>query len=183
MTDRLKNLESLLSSLAKDGISEGPHVAGEISATMGDRAMTNAGPDSSSGAEPSSITSPKVASDGLLGGNMANYLDSSHWSSLLEDIKEIREQLSPSSATEQPLTMDSSSTNAEWTPQEAQDGIDIIFGQHEVLDPRQLLESLPSREVCDSLVSQYFRPRHAILRGSHYLLFHVCHIILADICH
>lgn len=123
----------------------------------------NAGPDSSSPAPLSSAKTPGVAGNGLLGDNMANYLDSSHWSSLLEDIQEIREQLSPSSAPEHSLTLNSSTTSAEWTPQ-AQDGADIIFGQHEILDHNQILEALPSREVCDSLVSQYFRPRHAILR-------------------
>jgi hypothetical protein len=86
-------------------------------------------------------------------GGQLNYIDSSHWRSILNDIKEVREQLS---IQDEPDI-------------EVQPEVDLVFGPQPTSD---ILQSLPSRPVCDGLLSQYFNATYMILRKS---------FILADV--
>jgi hypothetical protein len=78
-------------------------------------------------------------------GEQLNYVDSSHWRSILNDIKEVREQLSIQDEPDM----------------EVQPEVDLVFGPQSASD---ILQSLPSRPVCDGLLSQYFNARYMILR-------------------
>ena len=160
ISDRLKSVEDLVSSLARNDATAGTQAA---KAPAEDLSMTD---DADFISVPhSSINTNKVLDNGLLGGDKATYLDSSHWSSLLEDIREIREQLSPSNVDEQSSTIQSASADTEWTAKEDNRAeVDLVFGRQEALNFQDLLQSVPSRQVCDSFVSQYFRPGDAILR-------------------
>ncbi|KAF7563908.1 hypothetical protein G7046_g215 [Stylonectria norvegica] len=96
-------------------------------------------------------------------GNQASYVDSSHWSSILEDIRGIREQLTPQDGQEQNSMTDSPTTGSEWTmAEEPQGEIDLVFGSAEHLNLQHILAALPTRQVCDGLVSHYFRSKFTI---------------------
>ncbi|CAM1510895.1 Fc.00g084080.m01.CDS01 [Cosmosporella sp. VM-42] len=102
----------------------------------------------------------------LTPGSHASYVDSSHWSSILEDIREIREQISPSNIPGQVAMVESSTTGSDWTlAEEPQGDTDLVLESAEKLDLQQILGSLPSRQVCDGLVSNYFRSRFTILQS------------------
>lgn len=85
-----------------------------------------------------------------------NYVDSTHWFSILRDIEEVREQLSLSSTQVQ--EEQSSGVIA------SQPEVDLIFDPPEQSTVREVLQSLPPRSVCDSLLSQYFNSEYTILR-------------------
>lgn len=164
VNERLKSVEDLISSLARNGTSSAFQT---VNPPQEDTSMTDDA-ELIFASHPS-VNTVKTTDNKLLGGDKATYLDSSHWTSLLEDIREIREQLSPSNFDEQSSTVHSVSAGAEWTPKEVVgDEIDLVFGQNEGLDFQEILQSMPSRQVCDMLVSQYFRPRDAILRKTFY---------------
>jgi hypothetical protein len=99
-----------------------------------------------------------------------SHIESSHWSSVLEDIRQIRDQLSPSSsghdAQEHAWNSFGSPSESVLPSRENRPGAgeDLVFGAMPRLDMRQILGSLPSRQVCDSLVSRYFLASHQILR-------------------
>ncbi|OAA55860.1 hypothetical protein SPI_08067 [Niveomyces insectorum RCEF 264] len=133
--------------------------------------MNCARPDSSAAPETAVLTKKPMglASGFVLHGSQATYVDSSHWSSILEDIRGIREQLSSSAIqAESGSEVDMSAPSTDMTlGREASTGFDLTFGSVRTLDLDQILEALPRRQICDSLVSQYFQSRFTILRASY----------------
>lgn len=89
-------------------------------------------------------------------GGQMNYVDSSHWLSILHDIKEVREQLALSSAQEQ--------EGNSFDRIGPQPDADLVFGLQQPLNISEIIRSLPSRPVCDSLLSQYFNSQYMIIR-------------------
>ena len=89
-------------------------------------------------------------------GGQTNYVDSSHWLSILHDIKEVREQLALSRTQEQE---DDSFDRIGPQPE-----ADLVFGLQQPLNIIEIIRSLPSRPVCDSLLSQYFNSQYMIIR-------------------
>ncbi|TVY29882.1 Equisetin cluster transcription factor [Lachnellula hyalina] len=96
-------------------------------------------------------------------GGQTNYVDSSHWLSILHDIKEVREQLALSSTQEQE---DDSFDRIGPQPE-----ADLVFGLQQPLNIIEIIRSLPSRPVCDSLLSQYFNSQYMIIPIVHPLKF------------
>ena len=89
-------------------------------------------------------------------GGQVNYVDSSHWVSILHDIKEVREQLSlPNTQVQE----DPSFGDVGQQPE-----ADLVFGPPLHLTISEILQSLPPRPVCDSLLSQYFNAQYTLLR-------------------
>lgn len=91
----------------------------------------------------------------------SNHIDSNHWSSILENIKSLRDEWSPPSPNLQASTVSSATPDA---PGEATDPIDINLCSSGPLNLEQILTTLPLKPVCDSLVSHYFRAKHTIMR-------------------
>ncbi len=88
-----------------------------------------------------------------------SYIDSSHWLSVLEDIREVREHLSPEGNA---LPEDVSRGNASsWEPQVPQ--VSSVMGLHASGSIEEILGSLPPRALCDRLLSNYFNSRFQIL--------------------
>ena len=87
-----------------------------------------------------------------------NYVDSTHWFSILHDIKEVREQLSLSDAQVQGHRSSGDIASP------SQPEVDLIFDTPEPSTFREVLQSLPPRSACDSLLSQYFNSEYTILR-------------------
>ncbi|KAJ9137748.1 Fungal transcriptional regulatory protein, N-terminal [Pleurostoma richardsiae] len=167
MSERLKSLEDLISSLAAKGVSADSAMASASTPEHSTTGQTQMLKDSDAGSVTHSASTddpPQALSGGSLNSVQASYVDSSHWSSILENIREIREQLSPSDVHEQVSAADSSTNGTDLTPgEEAHSNTDLVFGQTEALGLQDILGSLPPRHVCDSLVSHYFRAKHTIM--------------------
>lgn len=69
-----------------------------------------------------------------------------NWLSILDDIKEIREQLSQSD-----IYTPESNNDVNEAPQ-----VDLVFGPVRVPDFQDILSSVPPRPMCDKFLSEYF---------------------------
>ncbi|EED14297.1 conserved hypothetical protein [Talaromyces stipitatus ATCC 10500] len=77
------------------------------------------------------------------------HIEKAHWLSILDDIKEVREELAQSEI------MTSPEENEDIIEQEEE--IDLVLGPTQKLPTFQnIINSLPSRPICDTLLSQYF---------------------------
>ncbi|CVK97776.1 uncharacterized protein FPRN_10824 [Fusarium proliferatum] len=161
VADRLKNLESLIATVAqrtqesnptsstytnKGTIQKEHGLAGINSFQLSDHsrseAVTNSGGDS--------------VSSGLMG-----QVDSSHWSSILENIRAIRDELP--AASPQASTLSSVTINNDASTNE----VDFDMGSPSGLSIEHILSALPPRQVCDTLVSVFFL--------SHYTMMPILH--------
>jgi len=88
-----------------------------------------------------------------------NYVDSSHWLSVLEDIREVREHLSPEGGI---LSQDMPrASGASWEPDPPEVG--SVLGLEASTTMEDILASLPPRPICDRLLSHYFNSRFQVL--------------------
>lgn len=78
-----------------------------------------------------------------------NYIDPGHWQSILEDIREVRDHLSPS----QDL-LDEQATHDMRQMREKDAG--FVFGSRNDVDIDDILSALPPQPICDMLLSWYF---------------------------
>ncbi|KUL82400.1 hypothetical protein ZTR_10325 [Talaromyces verruculosus] len=80
------------------------------------------------------------------------HIENAHWLSILDDIKEVREQLAQSGIMTSPK--DSIEINEEAQEEEE---IDLVLGATQPLPTfQEIIDSLPPRPICDTLLSQYF---------------------------
>ncbi|KUL89199.1 hypothetical protein ZTR_03820 [Talaromyces verruculosus] len=80
------------------------------------------------------------------------YIEYTHWLSILDEIKEVREQLAESDIMTSPV--DNADINEEAQEEEE---IDLVLGATKPLPTFQdIINSLPPRPICDTLLSQYF---------------------------
>jgi hypothetical protein len=89
-----------------------------------------------------------------------SYVDSNHWLSVLEDIREVREHLSPDGNFLQQKSP--TSNGARWEPGLPE--VSSVLGLNASsasLD--EILTSLPPRPMCDRLLSHYFNSRYLVL--------------------
>lgn len=84
------------------------------------------------------------------------YVDSSHWLCILDEIKEVQHELS-SSNTKQP-------EDEPFDDVGPQPEIDLMFGPVQSPTILEILQSLPPRSICDTLVSQFFNWKYMTLR-------------------
>ncbi|KAI1051854.1 hypothetical protein LB506_003735 [Fusarium annulatum] len=158
VADRLKNLESLIATVAQrtqesnptsstytneDTIQKEHGIAGINSFQLSDHsrseAVANSGGDS--------------VSSGLMG-----QVDSSHWSSILENIRAIRDELpaaSPQASTLSSVTLNNDASTNE---------VDFDMGSPSGLSIEHILSALPPRQVCDTLVSVFFLSHYTMMR-------------------
>jgi hypothetical protein len=88
-----------------------------------------------------------------------NYIDSSHWLSILEDIREVREHLSPEGGFLQQNMARSNGVSLE--PELPEVG--SVLGLEASTSLDEILTSLPPRPICDRLLSHYFNTRFQVL--------------------
>lgn len=88
------------------------------------------------------------------GDGGVNYIDSSHWLSILDDIREVREHFSASGQSELVPAVERHRLIS-----------DTIVPQSPTAQPSlgEILCTLPSRPLCDSLLSWYFNSRFMVL--------------------
>lgn len=80
------------------------------------------------------------------------HIENTHWLSILDDIKEVREQLAQSDI----LTSPEDNTEINEEAQEEEE-IDLVLGATQPLPTfQEIIDSLPPRPICDTLLSQYF---------------------------
>ncbi|KAH6631503.1 hypothetical protein F5144DRAFT_511113 [Chaetomium tenue] len=178
LTDRLKSLEALVSSFAsQDLVVQQRNRAEDGNATHGHVTNTTSSerPNSASGSDPSNGSWSSQSNDhkGLdpeaprirqTYDGAVNYVDSSHWLSVLEDIREVREHLSPEGNFLQQKIPPTG--GARWEPELPE--VSSVLGLNASsasLD--EILTSLPPRPICDRLLSHYFNSRYLVLAIVH----------------
>lgn len=172
VSDRLKHLESLISSLAQKGVDVNALTpSSTFAASMdGQNAPGRAGvaetqctPISDSGIP--SEDRAELTGGTQLHGIQASYVDSNHWSSILEDIRGIREQLTSGAIIEPTQAVEQATPSTDGIGSEPEmDSHDLVFGVFEPSTMDHIIKAMPARHICDSLVSQYFQSRFTILR-------------------
>lgn len=100
--------------------------------------------------------------DNTVPSGLPNHLDSSHWSSILDDIKAIREEL----PSESPESMSENSPPEAGLHLRRETSLDFDLGSADGASMESVLEALPSREVCDTLTSMFFRWHYNMMRKS-----------------
>ncbi|KAI3324327.1 hypothetical protein HD806DRAFT_494753 [Xylariaceae sp. AK1471] len=160
LKDRLNTLESLVSSFLSGDtvIQPASHSTRRVDAEHGGTIS----PAAKQGNEPIQLDSVSSshgkAEDALTpetphlqetGDGQVNYIDPSHWQSILEDIKEVREHLTTST---QPLRQSDLGGDSDRVLADAS----YLFGTVPSAPFREILSSLPPQPICDKLVSWYF---------------------------
>lgn len=146
--ERLQRVESLLFDLIEGGVGGSWSPRGDGDSFFNDSSQAKTG--SRRGAS-QMVTPTHEDGDGdddgvnsLANPNIEN--KSTHWLSILDDIKEVREQLSQSEI----FTPEENDMNQE------QEEIDLALGTTELPKLQDIIASLPPRAVCDGILSQYF---------------------------
>ena len=174
LTDRLKSLEALVSSLASQDFVVQQRSRADGSSATNDR---GAGAMPSEGVRlPSEVShnndsrldqskdqnglgpeAPRIRQtyDGAV-----SYVDSNHWLSVLEDIREVREHLSPEGNFLQQKAPANNGAHWESGLPEVSSVLGLNAGSAS-LD--EILTSLPPRPICDRLLSHYFNSRYLVL--------------------
>lgn len=86
-----------------------------------------------------------------------NYIDPSHWQSILADIREVREHLSPSKSDS------THRLSLECSGQSEKDDASHLFGPLPSITISHILSILPPQPICDMLLSWYFGSRFMVL--------------------
>ncbi|RFU71832.1 hypothetical protein TARUN_10430 [Trichoderma arundinaceum] len=158
--ERLDNLESMLSSIAsKQGASEAG--AEKQSAPSSSRASASyeqhkVSVTSTRSRQEEHVLPPELPHRHESGDGQVSYIDAGHWRAILDEIKEVREHLS---MFDRPLLQEEPERKS-FVPGE---GGGFMFSTFPDVDLEEVISCLPSRAMCDSLVSQYFNSRFMVL--------------------
>lgn len=143
--DRLENLESLVSSFIEKSQN-----TSEAQASIPDHT-----PSTKHDALTPETPRLQTADDGQV-----NYIDPSHWQSILEDIREVRDHLSP--PTKMSPSGESRATPIEIPEHDAA----FVFGSRSDLNIEDILAALPPQPICDMMLSWYFSTQYMVLGKS-----------------
>lgn len=153
MADQLRRLEDMIFNLAEQKTSRSGPPTSSVS----------------SGAQ-STTTDSQVGADAHVDQNRPGFTESNHWLSIIEDIKDIRSQLSPGDLNSDSQLQDKPSSgpadsggSSAASPANVPD---LGFGHTRVRSLEEILKSVPARHLCDFWVSFYFQARFTTLRGS-----------------
>jgi hypothetical protein len=169
LNDRLKRLEESIQSFVVEGKVQ---QTAEESKNLDNESQfidqANTTKSTSNGAFGNKI---QKEIPGALGGrSQSNYVDPSHWVSILGDIKEVRESLS---------TVDNFSFNDE-SDGGLQPEIILAVGSESPPSIDDILTILPTRPTCDMLVSQYFNSRYMVLGMKLSGICEVSHLLMNE---
>lgn len=150
VSSRLKRLEDLITKMSENSGSLPDPQSSEPAAEKDTRVPNT-----------QTTCTPEPLNKGLLFNANSSYTDSSHWSSLLEEIKDMREQLSSPPEEEATLLETPPLPRVSAWPSPEEPLTDIMFSKGS-LTLAELVRALPARTACDRMVSFYFRLGHAI---------------------
>lgn len=175
VNDRLKRLEDLVSSFLDDGptvqsreislregaVNENETPMSILGIPAGLPALSGEGTRSYETIEQQAadMETPRMLETP---SGQIRYVNASHWLSILDDIKELREHLSPpgDSSDNTPILNDGPYRNTGGTPEH---GVNILFGMSQDPSLQEILSTLPPQPACDRLVSHYFNTRYQVL--------------------
>jgi hypothetical protein len=167
LKDRLSTLENLVSSVLsgeaviQSGLLNEIELPEQSSGTIApsaeqyNRSTKQSSTFSSSSGGEDALT-PETPHIQEVGDGQVNYIDPSHWLSILDDIKEVREHLSIS---DQPIPRNGTSFDGDRVVSDAS----FLFSSDQNPSLREILKSLPSQPICDMLLSWYFNSRFMVL--------------------
>ncbi|GAD95909.1 conserved hypothetical protein [Paecilomyces variotii No. 5] len=152
LQDRLRKVEAMVTELVRQKKSE----QGPASLSQTETAMNlKMSHESSSSKVPERLTTSPHVPDAFQQHRQEHKvtLQSAPWLSIVDEIKEIREQLAvtPSSI-----------------PEESPDheDVDLVLGPAHLPTIDEIVSSLPPRPICDTLVAHYFGSKFMVLRVS-----------------
>lgn len=138
--DRLDTLESLVSSfISKEKTSQ----------------IQESKPKGVS-ASPSNALTPDTPRLQTAENGQVNYIDPSHWRAILEDIREVRDHLSPSKSTPSNPFENSAAQTRE-------SDASFVFGSRTNINLDDILSALPSQPICGMMLSWYFEMQYMVL--------------------
>ncbi|KAH8651156.1 hypothetical protein BX600DRAFT_100183 [Xylariales sp. PMI_506] len=169
MKDRLNNLESLVSSfisgdavipsvlLAQSPSSSTPEDSAIVSSLVEQyRRSSKQGSILSNSSGGEGVLTPETPHLQETRDGQVNYIDPSHWLSILDDIKEVREHLS-----HQPLSQTATGMGVPVQPMGSD--ASFLFDARQASSLEEIIASLPSQPICDMLLSWYFNSSFMIL--------------------
>lgn len=162
--ERLDNLENLLSSMVSTtspakigsglhGQSASSSSTSKVSASYQKYELSVM---STSNSQEDNVLPPELPHRHESGDGQVSYVHPSHWMAIMDEIKEVREHLS---AFDRPLLQE----EAERKNNSPEDRVGFLFSSFPTVDIEEVLSSLPPRQTCDGLVSQYFNSRFMAL--------------------
>jgi hypothetical protein len=144
--DRLRNLEDIVSQCIQNGVP-----------ITRQGTQTYSRNDNKDYSEASVPEVPKTSAGFFhIQDGQVNYVDSNHWLSILDDVREVRRHLTLSDIGTQESLFDDGS-DREREP-------DLTISPMPRHSIHEILRSLPPRAVCDSLLSRYFNQDYVVLR-------------------
>ncbi|KAF5643139.1 transcriptional regulatory [Fusarium sp. NRRL 52700] len=158
VADRLKNLESLIATVAQKTQKPSPTSSMYNSEDTSQKQHVLMGIDNVHRADNS--RSEAVANRDNPAGALVGQVDSSHWSSILENIRAIRDELpaaSPQVSNVSSVTLINDASTSE---------ADFDMGSPDGLTIEHILSALPPRQVCDTLVSLFFLSHYTMMQAS-----------------
>jgi hypothetical protein len=173
LKDRLSTLENLVSSVLSGNAVIQPRLlaASELTTESSGTISSSKKTANASAKQSSTVSSSSGGEDTLTpetphiqetGNGQVNYIDPSHWLSVLDDIKEVREHLSVSnqlSVSNRPISEDGSVRNVDRLLSDPS----FLFSSDQKSTLDEILPSLPSQPICDMLLSWYFNSRFMVL--------------------
>ena len=163
LRERLKNLEDLVSSVAQQELRTPSTTSLDFNSFLS--------PDETKKYSPSPLGPSRednhLLRPGSFRGTQMRYTESNHWSSVLESIRSIRADISPANA--QSNTSPSIGIEGISEDECSVSDLDLTFVSAQTPTLEDILLNLPSRRICDNLVSRYFRSKQIVLRRSHSL--------------
>lgn len=166
LKDRLNTLENLVSSFLSGDAVIHPGLPIENEPTAGHRSIIASPSNQFNGStEQSSTFDGSSGEDALTpetphlqetGSGQVNYIDPSHWLSILDDIKEVQEHLSSS---DQPISRNETAFDTDGAISDAS----FLFPADHNPTLGEIVQSLPSQPICDMLLSWYFNSQFMVL--------------------
>ncbi|KAH6967013.1 fungal-specific transcription factor domain-containing protein [Fusarium venenatum] len=167
VAERLKHLEGLLTIVAQQ---RDPMASLSITEDI-----SAGGDGKASIVTPASIESRGAAEakdgDSVVPPGLAGHVDSSHWSSILENIKAIREELPNESPPDKEQALLNNSPGDGSEAPLGRMSPDLDFGSSKGVSHDSILAALPPRQVCDILISMFFRWHYTMMPILHPVKF------------
>ncbi|KEY74812.1 hypothetical protein S7711_06499 [Stachybotrys chartarum IBT 7711] len=163
--DRLSVLENLVSSLLSGNAVIQPAAPSDADVAPDDAhsvassargSATHSSATISTSSQDGTVLTPESPHLQETGDGQVNYIDPSHWLSILDDIKEVREHLSVAS---HPVSYNKSRLNEHRGEHDSS----FLFNPDEISTMDDILRLLPPQPTCDLLLSWYFSSRFMVL--------------------
>ncbi|PGH14879.1 hypothetical protein AJ79_02741 [Helicocarpus griseus UAMH5409] len=142
LQDRIQHLEEIVVSLVN---RNGGSLAGQAPSSQ-DTSEDTAAPSSSEQTEQISDSFGRLTVD----GSGTNYVGSSHWQAILDELADVKEHFESSTFSPQKASLFDASRSSE-------EGVELFLGVNENITREEILNTIPPKPVVDCLVSHFLR--------------------------